>query len=81
MAIAPIAGMLKKHLLTHLSIGIGGGAVAGYAWWSVLASSSPRPPPQNLDPPPTTSEAPYTFHVPKVQNRDAWYLEYSKQKQ
>ncbi|BGP24544.1 Cytochrome c oxidase subunit 7A [Rhodotorula toruloides] len=33
MAIAPIVGMLRKHLLTHLSIGIGGGVVAGYAYW------------------------------------------------
>ncbi|PRQ70296.1 hypothetical protein AAT19DRAFT_11528 [Rhodotorula toruloides] len=35
MAIAPITGMLRKHLLTNLSIGIGGGVVAGYAFWSV----------------------------------------------
>uniref|UniRef100_A0A0K3CPD4 FGENESH: predicted gene_18.1 protein n=1 Tax=Rhodotorula toruloides TaxID=5286 RepID=A0A0K3CPD4_RHOTO len=27
MAIAPITGMLRKHLLTNLSIGIGGGVV------------------------------------------------------
>ncbi|PRQ69748.1 hypothetical protein AAT19DRAFT_11769 [Rhodotorula toruloides] len=33
MAIAPITGMLRKHLLTNLSIGIGGGVVAGYAFW------------------------------------------------
>ncbi|BGP55230.1 Cytochrome c oxidase subunit 7A [Rhodotorula sphaerocarpa] len=33
MAIAPITGMMKKHLLTNLSIGIGGGVVAGYAFW------------------------------------------------
>ncbi|ORY92474.1 hypothetical protein BCR35DRAFT_348864 [Leucosporidium creatinivorum] len=32
-AIAPIQGMLKRHLLTHLSIGIGGGLISGYAWW------------------------------------------------
>ncbi|SCV73293.1 BQ2448_7219 [Microbotryum intermedium] len=35
MAVPAIQGMLKKHLLTHLSIGIAGGAVSGYAWWSV----------------------------------------------
>ncbi|KAK4056042.1 Cytochrome c oxidase subunit 7A [Microbotryomycetes sp. JL221] len=56
MAIKPIQGMLKKHLLTNLSIAIGGGVVSGYAWW-------------------------YTYHVPKVQKRDAWYLEYQKTKE
>ncbi|TNY22701.1 hypothetical protein DMC30DRAFT_391502 [Rhodotorula diobovata] len=36
MAIAPIQGALRKHLLTNLSIGIGGGLVAGYSYWQLV---------------------------------------------
>ncbi|BGP48011.1 Cytochrome c oxidase subunit 7A [Rhodotorula kratochvilovae] len=36
MAIAPISGALRKHLLTHLSVGIGGGLVAGYTYWQLV---------------------------------------------
>ncbi|KPV75464.1 uncharacterized protein RHOBADRAFT_65017 [Rhodotorula graminis WP1] len=35
-AIAPIQGALRKHLLTNLSIGIGGGLVAGYSYWQLV---------------------------------------------
>lgn len=32
-AIAPITGMLRKHLLTHLTFSLGAGVATGYAYW------------------------------------------------
>ncbi|CEQ40269.1 SPOSA6832_01889 [Sporobolomyces salmonicolor] len=78
MAIAPIQGMLKKHLFTHLSIGIGGGLVAasqpagggrqaeGLGFLTAFDSSGGDR---------------HTFHVPKTTIRDQWYLDQQKAKE
>ncbi|XTI91436.1 hypothetical protein V2W45_1459833 [Cenococcum geophilum] len=65
MAVKPITGMLRRGIVLDLTVALGLGTTAGYAWWYALFSAV------------IANFESHTFlkgyHVPAVRHRDVFY--------